>query len=161
MNHLLSILFLFLIPANLELAEVRKQYYTASLNKENAEKFYQTLLKCNSNNPTLIAYKGASITLKAKFSSELLNKKNLFIEGAKIIESAQQNDPQNIEIRLIRLSIQENIPKILKYKQNIEEDKNFILQNFEKQSPILKDYIRTYVKQSASFSEKEKQSILK
>ena len=64
-------------------------------------------------------------------------------------------------MRLIRLSIQENTPKLLKYKANIEADKKQILLLFDKQSSDLKEYIKNYVKQSKIFTEAEKQQLNK
>ena len=48
------------------------------------------------------------------------------------IEKAVSLDQDNIEIRLIRLSIKSNAPVILGYKLNIEEDKKLIVANREK-----------------------------
>jgi hypothetical protein len=83
----------------------------------------------------------------------------MFIAGVTMVEKAIKNDPNNIEIRLIRLSIQENTPKILKYKSNITEDKNIIISTFDRQSKDLKVYIKLYVKQSKVFTEEEKKTI--
>ncbi len=161
MKVIFSILFSFFFIFTQELPEVREQYYSASKSKENAEKFYDLLSKYNKDNKILIAYKGAATALKSKFTTDRKRKKDLFIEGVSMVEKAVKSDPNNVEIRLIRLSIQENTPKILKYKSNIEEDKKMILMAFDKQSQPLKEYIKIYAKQSKVFSEKEKQMIFK
>jgi hypothetical protein len=83
----------------------------------------------------------------------------LFTEGVTLLESMVKADGNNPEIRLIRLSIQENTPKFLKYKGNIEEDKKVILSTFDKQSKELKEYIRIYVNQSKVFTQADKQKI--
>ena len=145
---------------NLDLLEVRVQYNAASKSKENSNDFYAAMSKYTSENFVLLAYKGASTTLKAKFSSDLMTKKKMFIEGAKMIEHSVEKDKMNPEIRLVRLSIQENTPKFLKYNLNIEEDKKLIISTFDKQNKSLKDYIKMYVKQSTVFSEKEKSTLL-
>ncbi len=87
-------------------------------------------------------------------------KKELFVEGVKLIESAIKTEPNNLEIRLIRLSIQENTPKILNYKKNITEDKRFIVAQFAKQNQSLKEYVQSFVSQSSVFTAEEKQTIL-
>jgi hypothetical protein len=143
-----------------ELPDVRESYYAASKTKQNAEAFYNKLSKYSKDNTTLLAYKGAAIALKSKYTSDRKLKKGLFIEGVKMVENSVKSEPNTVEIRLIRLSIQENTPKILKYKSNIEEDKKMIITSFEKQSKDLKEYIKIYAKQSKVFTEKEKQSIL-
>lgn len=144
-----------------ELPDIREQYFSATKSKETAEKFYAVMSKCNKDTKTLLAYEGAAIALKSKYTGNLKAKKGLFIEGVTQIEKAIKSDPNNAEIRLIRLSIQENTPKLLKYKANIEEDKKLLLATFDKQSQSLKEYIKNYIKQSKVFSEKEKQMLLK
>ena len=60
-------------------------------------------------------------------------------------------------MRCIRLSIQENAPKLLKYRANKTEDKQFIKDGYDaiKSSPI-KTYVRGFIMQSKSFSDEEK-----
>lgn len=161
MKLLFSILISFLFLTTQELPDVREHYYVASKTKQNAEQFYKLLSNYSKNNSVILAYKGASITLQSKFASGLKQKKQLFIEGITLVENAVKNSPESAEIRLIRLSIQENTPKILKYKANIEEDKKIIIDTFDKLPQDLKVYIREYVNQSKIFTEKEKQQLLK
>lgn len=155
-TFLLSI-FLFVFQ---ELPNVRQSYVDASKSQKNAEEFYNLMDNYNKDNKVLLAYKGASIALKAKYAKQIKQKKSLFIEGVKMLEMALKNDPNNLEIRLIRLSIQENSPKILNYKSNIDEDKKLLLSNFDNQNQSLKEYIKNYIVQSNGFTDKEKKSIL-
>ncbi|GAA6764110.1 hypothetical protein AAFH68_00380 [Flavobacterium sp. CGRL1] len=62
-------------------------------------------------------------------------------------------------MRMIRLSIQEDVPAITGYKKNIKEDKKFITTYYPSQSGALKEYLKDFVLQSKSFSEKEKQFV--
>lgn len=157
MKTVLLFFSLFLIVTAPDLYEVRKQYTNAIDSKANAEKFYKLLESVSKeDSKTLVAYKGASIALQAKFSPKKEDKKKQFIEGTQLLEIALKNDSKNLEIRLIRLSIQENTPKIMKYKANIAEDKQFIVSNFSKQNASLKDFVRLYLKQSKAFSTEEK-----
>jgi len=161
LKTIVSILFSLFFFFAQELPDVREQYYSASKSKDNAEKFYVLMGKYNKDNKVLLAYKGAAISLKSKYTSDRKTKRDLFVEGVSMVEKSVKAEPNNAEIRLIRLSIQENTPKILRYKANIEEDKKLVLNTFEKQSKELKEYIKLYAKQSKGFSEKEKQMILK
>lgn len=146
---------LFINP-NLE--EVRNLYKKSPNSKTIALQLYKKLEDVKqSKNGILLAYKGASITLKAKYTKGIKNKKKLFKQGVVILEKQIAKQPNHIELRLIRLSIQENIPKILKYKKNILQDKKFIQNNFKKvKNKKLKSYIKEFVLQSKSFSEEEK-----
>ncbi|MFY0481867.1 hypothetical protein ACI6PS_04615 [Flavobacterium sp. PLA-1-15] len=161
MKLFFHILFSFVFLTAQELPEIREHYYDASKTKQNAEQFHKLLSNYSKNNNIILAYKGASITIQSKFASGIKQKKQLFIEGATLVENAVKNSPENAEIRLIRLSIQENTPKILKYKANIEEDKKVIVDAFDKLPQDLKAYIKDYVKQSKVFTDKEKQQLLK
>ncbi|ESU23781.1 hypothetical protein FEDK69T_11890 [Flavobacterium enshiense DK69] len=161
MKFLIYIAAVFFSLITQELTEVRESYYAASKSKQNAEKFHAMLSGYNKNNATLLAYKGAAIVLKSKYVPKAKQKKELFVEGVTIVEKALKSEPANAEIHLIRLSIQENTPKALKYKGNIEEDKKLIVNSFDNQSKEVKECIKKYVKQSAVFSEHEKKQILK
>jgi tRNA nucleotidyltransferase/poly(A) polymerase len=157
LKALILFFYLFLFVATPELSEVRKQYTNAIDSKANAEKFYKLLERVSTgDSKTLVAYKGASIALQAKFSPKKEDKKKQFVEGTQLLEFALKNDPKNLEIRLIRLSIQENTPKIMKYKANIAEDKQFIVSNFAKQNNSIKEFVKLYLKQSKVFSAEEK-----
>lgn len=152
---LLSIL-LFIFQ---DISNVRESYIDASKSQKNTEDFYNLVINYNKENQVLLAYKGAAIALKAKFAKHIKEKKSLFIEGTKLVDTAIKNDPSNAEIRMIRLSIQENSPRILNYKSNIDEDKNGILNSLNKQNQSLKEYLKNYIIQSKAFSEEEKNSI--
>ena len=53
---------------------------------------------------------------------------------------------------MIRLSIQENIPKAFNYNANIQEDADFIKNKLKTTKDTqLKTYVEHYVKQSKSF----------
>ncbi|RAR71539.1 hypothetical protein [Flavobacterium aciduliphilum] len=143
-----------------EIPNARQHYIDASKSQKNTDEFYSLMENYNKDNKVLLAYKGASIALKARYTKQIKQKKSFFIEGVKLLEDALKNDPNNLEIRLIRLSIQENTPKILNYKNNIDEDKRLLLSSFYKQNQSLKEYIKNYILQSTGFTDKEKKSIL-
>lgn len=149
--------FLFNIQA-LELSKVRKDYREAANNKEKVDDFYSAMQSVTkTDNMTLVAYKGASIALKARDSKKLKDKKEGFIEGVSFIEYAIEKEPNNIESRFIRLGIQENTPKLLKYKDDIEGDKLFIMKQFPNiSSSDLKSHIKDYILQSDIFTSEEK-----
>lgn len=151
-------LFLFItFLNNQDLSEVRKQFIAAATSKSVAEDLYNKLTNIsNEGSKTLVAYKGAARAIMAKFASRQGDKMKYFKEGAKLLEYAIKSEPGNIEIRMIRLSIQENAPKITGYKHNINEDKDFILNNYHIQNNVLKEFLKGYIVQSKAFSESEK-----
>ena len=144
-----------------DLPDVRERYNAASKTRQDAKEFYNLLSGYNKNDATMLAYKGAAMALKSKFESDRKLKRDLFIEGVKLIESAVGKEPANAEIRLVRLSIQENTPKFLKYKQHIGEDKKLIINAFNKLPNDLKEHIKGYVSQSKVFTEQDKKHFFK
>ena len=143
---------------SIDINTVRDAYREVAQDNSKVEAF-STLLSnvSKKDNVVLVAYKGAGITLLAKNKKKIQDKKSLFIEGVSYVEFAIENSPNNIEVRFVRLGIQENIPKILKYKSNIEEDKQFILKHFKDISSYnLRNHIKDYILQSKTFSDEEK-----
>lgn len=159
MKFLSSILFLIFFSGSQDISTVRENYIQASKSKEKADEFNDAMANYVGDNKTMLAYKGASITLKAKFASDRKSKKDFFIKGVEILEKAVKAEPNNVEIRLIRLSIQENTPKILNYKANISEDKKLILTAFDKQNKAFKEHLKAFIMQSKSFTAQEKELI--
>lgn len=154
----LAFFLLFLSPPSL--TEIRKLYPTANTSESNAKEFASKLNEVGKeSNKTLLAYKGASIAILSKLEKKGAERTKKFKEGVGLIEFAVTNDPTAIEIRMIRLSVQENVPKIVNYKGNIKEDKKFILDHYKDQSGALKTYIGDFILHSKSFSETEKQMI--
>jgi hypothetical protein len=159
MKFLFSFFFFLFSISNPTITEIRKLYPNASKSESNSKEFALKLTDISTDDKTLVAYKGASITMVAKFKKKVSDKISTFKEGSKLIELAVASEPNNIEIRLIRLSVQENVPGIVKYKKNILEDKSFILKQYKEQSSMLKEYLKSYILQSKSFSLEEQKAI--
>ncbi len=162
MKFILFISILTSTSLSLNIDELRTFYFSGMKNKSETDQFYdlfqnEKVLKT----PELRAYCGAAHTLKAKFAREPKDKKAFFTKGAQFIEDAVQEAPNNFEVRLIRLSVQENSPAIVKYKNNIDEDKAFILKHYSSQIKALKLCAQSYIQESKVFTEAEKSSVLK
>jgi hypothetical protein len=142
-----------------ELSEVREEYIKASGNKEITSKLYDLLSEVTRDDEKVyVAYKGASLTMMAKYAKAKKEKKAFFKEGAGLIEFAVSAAPKNIEVRIIRMGVQENVPKFLKYRSNIQEDKQFVIDNFSKiKSKSVHSFVRSYVLQSDTFTTSEKE----
>ena len=97
--------------------EIRKAYTSASSTKEHTAQFYQLMQGVSTNTPLLQAYKGAALMMYAKQSGKL---RQSLKEGKALIESAIEKEPENIELRMVRLSVQEHLPKIVPYRSDIE-----------------------------------------
>ena len=156
------IFLMMLLLLNPELSEVRLKYKEAVVSKDSALSLYNELGNVEkTDNKTLVSYKGALMAITAKYAQEVQQKKELFKKGVRLIEYAVNSEPNNIEIRFVRLSIQQNSPRFLKYNSSIDLDKKFILGQINLiGNTELKAYISDYILQSNNFTASEK-SLLK
>ncbi|SCY59398.1 hypothetical protein [Flavobacterium caeni] len=159
MKIVVSVLFLLFLRSA-DLSEVRKLYTDAAKSEANANAFANKLADVPDGdaNKVLVAYKGCSLTLKSKFSGVLADKISFMKQGAKLIDAAAAAEPENIEIRMIRLSVQESVPRIVNYREHKKKDKALILKNYE-EAGDLKEYIRKFIQQSKSFTAAEKKAL--
>lgn len=158
-----QLLFIFLLSVVIchgqDLQQLRTEYPKANeseaITNELFEKLYAITEKGNN---TKLAYKGAISTLKAKFSEGIKNKKGFFNQGVQLLEDAIISEPKNIEIRCLRLGVQENSPKIVRYKQHISADKQFLIDHYSSVTDAeLRKFIKGYVILSKVFTDIEKQ----
>lgn len=156
----LLIIFLFIASsASSELMELRKMYSKAGINKENASAFYNKTVAIRSEEAIVLGYRGFAFTLKAKYESELLKKKNNFSKGVELLESSIKKDPQSLELRVLRMSIQENAPRFLNYNKNLNEDKQLIMNGFLKSKTEVKAIAIHFMSSSKLFSEADLKSL--
>lgn len=159
--RLLTVIFLFVSTfcISQNLTELRVDYPNANLDEAVTNTLHEKLLSVSKeDDKTLVAFRGAVTTLKAKFAKGFKNKKTYFKEGAELLEFAISAEPKNIEIRCLRLGVQENAPRIVGYRKNIEEDKKFIVDHYKANNDKeVRKFIKGYVLLSDAFTDAEKQ----
>ncbi|MFK7812847.1 MAG: hypothetical protein AB8B59_10155 [Maribacter sp.] len=159
--RLLTVLFLLVSTfcISQELKDLRMDYPKANLDEAVTNELHEKLSSVlKEDNKTLVAFRGAVTTLKAKFAKGFRDKKNYFKEGAELLEYAVETEPKNIEVRCLRLGVQENAPKIVGYQKNIDEDKQFILDHYKSNTDKeVRKFIKGYVLLSNAFTDAEKQ----
>lgn len=73
-------------------------------------------------------------------------KLGFFGDGKKLIESAISIEPENLELRFLRLTIQTNLPEFLGYSESKEKDKAFVLAGLEKvDNDMLKKRMNNFI----------------
>nr|WP_199162757.1 hypothetical protein [Elizabethkingia sp. ASV34] len=111
-----------------DLEFVRSNYNKAVADKDLCALMIRDLQQ--TDNETLpLAYLGGLETVWAKHAVNPISKLKTFNKGKRKIEQAVQKEPENIEIRFIRLSVQKHAPSFLGYNKNIKEDLSFIQKN--------------------------------
>lgn len=110
------------------LATLRQLYYQAAAQKTASASLSNLLKEVNERSaPILYCYKGAAYMMQAKYAFNPITKLSRFNKGKTAIESAIKRDPEQLEMRFIRFSIQNNLPSFLGYDDNIESDKQKML----------------------------------
>jgi len=94
------------------------------------------------------AYEGALLMRKAGLIKIPAEKLHFFKLGYIKMEGAISDNPDNVEYRFLRLTIQENAPHIVKYYHQIPTDKAVVVKGFKTLSPEVKDAVREYSKTS-------------
>jgi hypothetical protein len=160
MKIFFALILFFGFSSNPSITEIRKLYTSVANSETNAKEFVEKLAAVSrEDNKTLVAYKGASLALVSKLEKKISDKSKKFKEGASLIDYAVVNEPNNIEIRLVRLSVQENVPKIVNYRGNKKDDATFLLDHYKEQTGALKIYVGKFIEQSKSFTTTEKELV--
>ena len=93
-------------------------------------------------------YEGALLMRKAGKVHGPKKKLGFFKEGRIKLETAIVADADNTEFRFLRLAIEENAPKIVKYRNDIEKDKLVVQKNFKTLPQSVQHAIINYTKKS-------------
>jgi cell division protein FtsB len=157
MKLIVSLLTAFLFFFQTDLEALRNSYAKANLSNANLEAFINIAEKQNGSDAAIKGYKAAAQIMEAKIAKQ--NRKSLVKSGASNLESIIKANPNNIELRVIRLSVQENIPRIVGYRGGLKDDKAFILNNYSKQNTALKNYIKNFAAQSKTISAEERATL--
>lgn len=140
------------------LETLREVYPNANASKQNSDKFSSLVEKATGNDAAIRGYKAAAQIIRAKFEKGESRKTHI-TQGIKSLESAVNSNPKNVELRVIRLSVQENLPKIIGYNRKMKEDKMMILNNYAGQNSEMKQYIKHFSVVSKSMTPAEKSSL--
>ncbi|HCN49021.1 MAG TPA: hypothetical protein DIT10_07995 [Chryseobacterium sp.] len=157
MKLILSFVAAFIFFFQSDIETLRSSYAKANESNANTESFIETAEKQSGSDAVTLGYKAAAKIMEAKVSKS--NRKALVKTGATSLEGIIKSNPNNAELRLIRLSVQENIPKIVGYRGSLKDDKAFLLSNYSKQNAALKNYIKRFAMQSKTITEAERATL--
>lgn len=151
MKILLTILVCFISLKNSTLSEIRQAYSQVNNSTEKQQEFVTLLQKTADDTPVIRAYRAAATIIVSK-SLKGKQRTDLFKEGTSMLEKTVKEQSDDLEIRLIRLSVQEHLPKFLNYNKNIDDDAQFIKNNLSKiKDKELLNYVNSYISQSKQF----------
>lgn len=131
---------------DIDLNTVRNDFNKGVKDEELCKKHLEVLEK-KADSPVERGYAAAYHMFMAKHTSNPFKKMSYFKDGKNKLEKELKANPNNVELRFIRLSIQYHIPKYLGYHHEIEKDKDFVMNNLHKlNDKYTKDKIYKYLK---------------
>jgi len=125
----------------------RKEYYEVF--KSNSITDMELMANKINNTQGHKAYLGALKMKMSGLQKGPSSKLKTFKEGRELLEAEIKKDPTNIEWHFLRLAVQENAPKIVKYSSNLTEDHNYIISHFSSAPIDLKIIIKAYADSSS------------
>lgn len=94
------------------------------------------------------AYEGALLMKKSGLVGNAKEKLNLFKNGRQKLESSIKKETRNVEYRFLRIIIQEHAPKVVKYRNELDEDSQLVISNYKSLPQFLQQVITDYSKKS-------------
>ncbi|WP_093364067.1 hypothetical protein [Sphingobacterium wenxiniae] len=143
------------VGQTLPIAEIRKDFKVGHKDEETCKKHLEALEK-HADSPIERGYEAAYHMFMAKHTGNPFKKMSYFKNGRNMLEKEIKSAPNNVELRYIRLCIQYYIPSYLGYKDNIEEDKDFLVDNLYKlNDKNTKELIFNYLKGAKMYNDEE------
>lgn len=99
------------------------------------------------------AYEGAILMKKAGLITKAKEKLSLFKAGRLKLEASIKKDNKNIEFKFLRLIIQEHAPKLVNYRDDLENDSLLIRTNYKSLPQVLQLAISDYSKNSKALKQ--------
>lgn len=126
---LLCLLFFPLMLWANTLEDLRNKYTDVVADSELCKDLIDNLSDKKDLSSTERAYLGAIQTIWANHTKSPISKWKTFQRGKDNIEAAVKASPNNIEIRMLRYSVQSNCPKFLNYYDEMDADRDYIVEN--------------------------------
>lgn len=133
MKNFVSLLFIILFQLSFgqNIQQERTHLDKAHHSKSYAKQHLKTFEKRTIKKPIILGFKAMAYMVMANHVSNPFKKLSYFKKGKKLLNFSIKKDPKNIELRFLRLMVQEKAPKIAGYRENISDDKKFVLQNLK------------------------------
>lgn len=144
--------FCYLLLSFSSFASIDRKSFYAALSSDDAVTISAAKKQLNAvaESADKRAMLGALTMKESQFEKTPKQKLEKFNQGKTALEAEIKKQSNNTEYRFLRLLIQENAPKMLKYNSNITADANLIVANFPNTSSTLRTTIMEYAKTSKS-----------
>ncbi|WP_192821378.1 hypothetical protein [Rufibacter sp. LB8] len=102
-------------------------YQTASKDEKIAEQFHSLMHKYQGKDPLKMGYKAVSNAIMAKHTWSPYSKLKYLKQSSQIFDQAVALDNTDPEVRFLRYSIENYIPRYLNMSSHLEEDKRVFM----------------------------------
>lgn len=130
MRFFLTILFFinsFYQSKALDINQLRKDYILSVEDSDKADELYKQLKAVKNPDALILAYLGSVEAIRGKHAWNPVNKLSFLKRGFATINKAVAKDPNQLEVRFLRFSLQYYIPTFLGYSENLVTDKDKIV----------------------------------
>ena len=125
--------FFFVGKNSTNLVVYRKMMDAAVENSDVAERIYGEFKAFDENGQSvLVGYRGISELLMCKHVFNPVKKIAYFRRGKALLENAIKSSPGDPELIFLRYTTQVNVPSILNYSANLDNDKNLLMAYLQK-----------------------------
>ena len=100
----------------------------------------------HTGDPVVFAYNCTGKLMLLDYSNDPFEKYRIFINQTTQLDSIIQTNPKNIEIRLLRYTIQHNCPSFLLYNKDMSNDIKTIEMYLSEEDKSLQDHIKTILR---------------
>lgn len=114
--------------------QLRERLELGQTDKKIAEETHQLLEATNSKNPRYNALKASNYGVMCLHHKSPVKRMGYLKKMSAIINMAVQQAPDDLEVRLIRLSIETQVPKFLGFSKHIKADRDFVNSNFKQEN---------------------------
>lgn len=111
----------------LDIDQLRKDYILSVEDSNKADQLYKKLKSIKSPDALTLAYLGSVEAIKGKHAWSPVNKLSYLKKGFSTIDKAVIKDPNQLEVRFLRFSLQYYVPAFLGYSKNLMTDKDKIV----------------------------------
>lgn len=141
--------FCFAQLSKSELIQFKQQMIKAIESDKLTDSLSDVVKKLPNKNALMIGYEGTLEALKAKHAWNPYHKIKYVSRSIKTMQLAINKDPENLEIRFMRFSIQHFTPGFLGFSKNLNEDRREIVKHY--QNHTFADADEALVKNIAKF----------
>jgi len=154
MNFMRFFIFLFIFISFQSVGAINRDRYYRVFESKSIDKINEEIKALNKEKSSTVkdAFLGAMIMKRSHFLKTPKEKVNEFKKGKILLESAIKKQPNNPEFRFLRIAIQENCPKILKYNTNMIEDALLINSKFSSLNSISQRHVKKYALHSKALN---------